>query len=224
MLSGPDLGAALAAAMKKKGVGPTAVAEAFGVKPPSVIAWQQTGRIHKKHITTLLTYFADVVGPEHWGLEQSQPPAPHFGSNVTPAPIGTRSIPLISYVQAGCMTEVVDPHAMGDGVEYLLTDLDLSSNSFGLRIKGDSMLPDFREGDVVLIDPHVRPQPGDFVVAKNGENEATFKKYRPRGVNAYGTEVFELVPLNEDYAPLRSDITPVVIIGTMMEHRRYRRR
>jgi SOS-response transcriptional repressor LexA len=224
MLSGPELGAALTAAMQKKGVGPSAVAEAFGVKPPSVKDWQQFGRLHKKHIPTLVSYFADVVGPEHWGLDHSKAQPHQPVSNVAPAAVGSRRIPLVSYVQAGDMTEVVDAYAMGEGVEFLLTDLDLSSNAFALRIKGDSMLPEFREGDVVMIDPAVKPQPGDFVVAKNGENEATFKKYRPRGIGAHGVTIFELVPLNEDYPSMRSDETPIMIIGTMMEHRRYRRR
>lgn len=145
-------------------------------------------------------------------------------ANVAPAPLGTRRIPLVSYVQAGHMTEAVDPYALGEGEDWLLTDLDLSSNAFALRIKGDSMLPEFREGDTVIIDPGVLPLPGDYVVAKNGENEATFKKYRPRGVNEQGQQVFELVPLNEDYPSMRSDLTHIHIIGTMVEHRRYRKR
>lgn len=145
-------------------------------------------------------------------------------ANVAPAPLGTRRIPLVSYVQAGHMTEAVDPYALGDADEWMLTDLDLSANAFALKIKGDSMLPEFREGDTVIIDPVVPPLPGDYVVAKNGENEATFKKYRPRGVNEHGHQVFELVPLNEDYPSMRSDITPIRIIGTMVEHRRYRKR
>lgn len=145
-------------------------------------------------------------------------------ANVAPVPLGTRRIPLISYVQAGHMTEAVDPYSLGEGEDWLLTNLDLSSSAFALRIKGDSMLPEFREGDTVIIDPLVPPLPGDCVVAKNGENEATFKKYRPRGVNEQGQQVFELVPLNEDYAPMRSDLTHIHIIGTMVEHRRYRKR
>lgn len=145
-------------------------------------------------------------------------------SNVSHVPLGTKRIPLISCVQAGAMTEALDPYEVGDGADWILTDLDLSSNAFALRIKGESMLPEFKEGDTVIIDPHVEPIPGDFVVAKNGENEATFKKYRPRGLNEQGRQVFELIPLNEDYPPMRSDLSPIRIIGTMVEHRRYRKR
>lgn len=145
-------------------------------------------------------------------------------ANVTAAPLGSRRIPLVSYVQAGHMTEAVDSYVVGDASEWMLTDLELSVHAFALRIKGDSMLPEFREGDTVIIDPAVGPLPGDYVVAKNGDNEATFKKYRPRGINERGDQVFELVPLNEDYPSIRSDLSHVQIIGTMVEHRRYRKR
>jgi len=144
--------------------------------------------------------------------------------NVGPADLGAHRIPLISYVQAGVWTGVVDNYQPGDAEDFLLTDLELSGSAFALEIKGDSMLPEFKPGDRVIIDPNVSPQPGDFVVAKNGEEEATFKKYRPRGINERGETVFELVPLNEDYPSMRSDQTPIRIVGTMVEHRKYRRR
>jgi SOS-response transcriptional repressor LexA len=81
------------------------------------------------------------------------------------------------------------------------------------------------DGDLVIIDPSVKPRPGDFVVAKlANEDEATFKKYRPRGSNPDGGEIFDLVPLNEDYHTIRVDQDrPGFVVGVMMEHRRRRR-
>jgi SOS-response transcriptional repressor LexA len=146
-----------------------------------------------------------------------------FEANVSAATRGLRQVPRISFVQAGPWREVVDPYAPGAAEDYLLTDLELGPHAFALTIHGDSMTPEFREGDTIIIDPSVKPAPGDFVVAKNDQEEATFKKYRPRGVNAQGELVIELVPLNDDYPSLRSDCTPLQIIGTMMEHRRYRK-
>jgi len=113
---------------------------------------------------------------------------------------------------------------LGDGFETIATDLDLSAGAFGLIIKGPSMEPEFKEGDKVIIDPAVSPQPGDFVVAKNSHEEATFKKYRPRGTSERGEMVFELVPLNDDFAILHSERDHLHIIGVMVEHRKYRRR
>lgn len=143
--------------------------------------------------------------------------------NAIEANIGLTRVPLIDSIQAGIWTEIVDNFQPGDADEWLLTDQRVSGRSFALEIKGDSMLPEFKQGDRVIIDPEVNPRPGDYVAAKNGGQEATFKKYRPRGTNAHGDLIFELVPLNEDFASIRSDIEPVRIVGTMIEHRRFRR-
>lgn len=145
-------------------------------------------------------------------------------ANVRAADIGMKRIPLISSVQAGLMSETVTPFPSGAAFEYLLTDMDLSENAFGLEIEGRSMEPDFKEGDRIIVDPGIQPIPGDFVVAKNGREEATFKKYRPRGIGENGNPFFELVPLNPDYPTMNSEREPLRVIGVMVEHRRYRRR
>lgn len=147
-----------------------------------------------------------------------------FDKNIVPAAIGKRAIPVISAIQAGAAKEITEPYELGDGYATLYTDDSYSKWAFGLEIEGDSMLPEFRPGDLVIIEPEWEPRPGEFVAAKNGKDEATFKKYRQRSVDADGTIVFELVPLNDDYPTLRSDITPLVIIGVMAEHRRKTRR
>ncbi|QUG76000.1 helix-turn-helix domain-containing protein [Erwinia sp. E602] len=144
-------------------------------------------------------------------------------SNVEPAAPDSQLIPIISYVQAGEWTAESTLRNLEGEVDYLQTNIDVSDSAFTLIIRGRSMEPDFHEGDAVVIDPNVYPLPGDFVVAKNGEDEALFKKFRPRGI-IDGKEVFELVPLNEDWPTLRSDTSPIRIVGTMMEHRKYRRR
>lgn len=147
-----------------------------------------------------------------------------YDQNVAPVSSGQRRIPIISYVQAGMMTEAMDPFALGDGFEVILTDLEVSNGTFALRIKGESMRDEFKEGDVVIIDPAIEPLPGDFVVAKNTKEEATFKKYRPRGTDQRGEMIFELVPLNDDYPTLQSERDHLRVIGVMVEHRKYRKR
>lgn len=68
MLNGVELGKALVRAMELKGVKNADVAREFSIKPPSVVDWRQHGRIGKRHLDHLVAYFADVVGPEHWGI------------------------------------------------------------------------------------------------------------------------------------------------------------
>src|SRR3989304_5554330 len=74
MLTGKELGKAIAAAILMKGVSNADVARHFRVKPPSVQGWLTTGRISKKRLPELWEYFSDVVGPEHWGLPSQDRP------------------------------------------------------------------------------------------------------------------------------------------------------
>lgn len=147
-----------------------------------------------------------------------------FDRNAMPASIGQRAIPVISAIQAGALKEIVDPYEAGDGFTTIYADDTYSKGAFALEISGNSMVPEFLPGDLVIIEPDWVPRPGEYVAAKNGSDEATFKKYRQRGVDSSGQMVFELVPLNDDYPTLRSDITPLIIIGVMAEHRRKTRR
>ncbi len=67
------------------------------------------------------------------------------------------------------------------------------SSVFALKVKGDSMEPEFKEGEIVIINPHVGAKPGDYVIVKNDEEEATFKQLK-----VYG-ETTVLHPLNPKY-------------------------
>jgi transcriptional regulator with XRE-family HTH domain len=72
MLNKSELGKAIESARKKKGVTKKAMADHFGIKPPSIQDWVKHGRIDKEHLTELFRYFSDVVGPDHWGLAQDE--------------------------------------------------------------------------------------------------------------------------------------------------------
>lgn len=151
-------------------------------------------------------------------------PADFYGdySNVSPAEIGAVKVPLIEYAQAVLFAGNAVPDLLGGKLQYILSNGDHSGMAFGLEIKGESMLPMFKEGDRILVDPAVTPGPGDYVIVSEKGGEVTFRKYRSVGTNESGTDVFELVPLNNDYATVRSDVCAVEIIGTMIEHRIYR--
>jgi SOS-response transcriptional repressor LexA len=141
-----------------------------------------------------------------------------FDENVSLVRLASRPIPVISSVQAGALRDMENPYEPGDGyaVEYT-EDPKLSRWAFCLDVEGKSMEPRFQEGDRLFVDPDRSPGPGNFVVARNGSNQATFKKYRPRGMDANGNEIFELVPLNDDFPTLRSDQEKLVVIGVVTE-------
>ncbi|CAB3850168.1 putative HTH-type transcriptional regulator [Achromobacter insuavis] len=224
-------------AIKLRGTTAAALARHLGVAPQAIYQVQsgKSGAMNASNAAAAaeflrvpIRWLTDGEGPTPSAQAKSapdaaQPTTPAFDSNVLPAPMGSRRVPLIDYVQAGELTEIGVSFS-GEAMEYLLTDLRLSDYSFALEIQGESMSPEFRPGDRIIVDREVCPRPGDFVVARNGGFEATFKKYRPRGINAAGQDIFELVPLNEDFPTLYSDRQPLIVIGTMVEHRKYYRR
>lgn len=134
---------------------------------------------------------------------------------------GIRLVPLISFVQAGSFKEAI----LNAQDQFVATYAsNLGKSAFALEIVGDSMLPDFKPKDKIIVDPDVTPIPGDFVIAQNGDAEATFKKYKPRGYDEKGKEYFELVALNDDYPTLDSRFQDIQIIATVIDHIRNLRR
>ncbi|MFL9705982.1 LexA family protein [Aeromonas veronii] len=206
---------------KKHGLTQQKLGELIGVKKSSISQWE-----NDEHSPSgdNLAQLSKVFGVSaHWLATGKGSPEL---SNVEPAviPQGNR-VPILSYVQAGNWREMCEQATAFDGnVEYVSAGGEIGPYGFGLWLRGDSMVPLFKEGDLIIVDPDESPQPGDYVVAKNGSNEATFKKYRPCGIDENGQEVFELVPLNDDYPTMHSDRQHIQIIGVMVEHRSYRKR
>ncbi len=205
-----------------------ALAKLLGVNRVSVSQWER-GDTSPKGDNLINLAKALGVRPE-WllfgedgGISESRNPGYR---NVEPAEIPRGSqVPILSYVQAGHWREMCEQATAFDGnVEYVTASVDIGPCGFGLWLRGKSMEPRFSEGDLLLADPDVAPKPGDYVIAKNGSEEATFKKYRPRGIDETGRDVFELVPLNEDFPTLHSDRQPITIIATVIEHRTFFKR
>ncbi len=133
-----------------------------------------------------------------------------------------RLVPLIDSVAAGHWTDVADPYEKGDAEEWIPVRRNVGPRAFALTIEGASMEPDFKDGDVIIVDPDVAPQPGRLVVARVDEdNAATFKRYREKGRDSRGRPIVELVPLNPDWPALSLLNTKGGrIVGVAVEHHR----
>lgn len=130
-------------------------------------------------------------------------------SNVSPGPPIRGKVPLISWVSAGQWREVIDALEQRDADEWIETTAPILRRTFALRVQGDSMEPDFPSGAHIVVEPDLDPQPGDFVIAKNGD-EATFKQLVKDGADWY------LKPLNPRY-PIKPLESPCKIIGVVRE-------
>ncbi|MCH7961154.1 MAG: LexA family transcriptional regulator [Planctomycetes bacterium] len=113
-----------------------------------------------------------------------------------------REVPLINSVAAGYPIEFTDlgyPVRIAD--EYVrVPDLD-DPDAFAARVIGDSMEPEYREGDVVVFSPMREVRSGqDCFVRLEHDAHTTFKRvYFEVGGN--GEERIRLQPLNSAYAP-----------------------
>ena len=127
-----------------------------------------------------------------------------------------RKVPLISFVQAGNLTNTGD--LVAD--EYVLCYGDASPTAFALRVKGDSMTPVFDDGDIVIVDDQKAPTVGSYVVARSeldAIEEATIKRYYIAGFDDHGREIFELRPLNPAYPVMNSQQLKLSVVGVVVE-------
>lgn len=102
--------------------------------------------------------------------------------------------------------------------DVLSIDTD-SKQLYWLIIDDDSMSPTFDLQHLVLIDPALLPQPGDYVVGIN-DDQVLFRKWRDCGIDdTRGQNYSQLVALNLDYPTLDSRFTEFVVCGVATEHR-----
>jgi SOS-response transcriptional repressor LexA len=73
----------------------------------------------------------------------------------------------------------------------------------------------FRDGDIIIVNPHIKPDHGDYVVLKNAEDEAIFKQLRKYG------KARILHPLNPNYPDIElSDEHQYRVIGKVVEKKK----
>ncbi|MFA5905170.1 MAG: S24 family peptidase [Desulfobacula sp.] len=114
-------------------------------------------------------------------------------SNISPGPPIQDQVPLISWVQAGDWTEVIDQCRAGEAEDFITMTGAAGKNAFALRVVGNSMEPEFKEGEIVTVDPDREAESGSYVIAKINRDEATFKQLIKDGGRVY------LRPINDAY-------------------------
>ncbi|MDQ0318856.1 phage repressor protein C with HTH and peptisase S24 domain [Pararhizobium capsulatum DSM 1112] len=88
------------------------------------------------------------------------------------------SIPLLGFAQAGAGGFFDDggfPAGQGWDVVEFPASPDAQAGVYALEIQGDSMLPLYRDGDVLIVEPGAQTRRGDRVVVKTSEGEVMAK-------------------------------------------------
>lgn len=196
----------------------------FGITAQRLNNWKKRG-IAKHQLIPVATY----IGRSAEWLEKGGPeihvrspiPLESTGDveklNVLTGPDIRGRIPLISWTQAGDFASLVDNYHPCDGEEWVKTTVPVKKHTFALRVVGDSMEPEFPEGAVIVVEPDMQADPGDFVVVRaNGGTECTFKQLIKDGNDWY------LKPINDRY-PIKSMPKDAVIIGVVRsQEKRYK--
>lgn len=110
-------------------------------------------------------------------------------------------VPVINKVAAGYPTEFTDlgyPAQIAD--EYVSVPGVTDPDAFAARVCGESMLPEYKEGDLVVFSPLADTTPGsDCFVRLERDDETTFKRvFFETGDD--GAELIRLQPLNPRFA------------------------
>lgn len=139
-----------------------------------------------------------------------------LGESAPPTSTGGSWVPVLGDVAAGIPIEAVE-----NIVDYEEIDTAMASTGkyYGLRIKGSSMEPRIREGDVVIVRKQEDADTGDTAVVLVNGDSATVKRIKKEPDGGLW-----LLPNNpaydpQHYSPAEVAEKPVRIIGKVVELR-----
>lgn len=144
-----------------------------------------------------------VLEEPHSSPTSEKGPSPSHLVNIARLPRAPkREVPLINAVSAGYPREFTDlsyPARVAD--EYVQCPDIEDPDAFAARVVGDSMMPDYRQGDVIVFSPGKTVRSGqDCFVRLERDAETTFKRiYFETGPG--GEELIRLQPINNAYPP-----------------------
>ena len=115
-------------------------------------------------------------------------------------PIGSArrsSVPMLGFAQAGAGGYFDDAgFPAGQGWEEIDLPAGAGEGAYALRVQGDSMLPLYRDGDVLIVEPAATVRKGDRVVVKTATGEVMAKVLARR--NAKAVELVSVNPAHPD--------------------------
>lgn len=179
-----------------------------GSRKPSPLTLKELAKIYNLDYIDLYEKagYLDLAEKERLETKSSPSSAVVFVYGTIPAGIPMECIEDI------IDTEEISADMLRGGKQY-----------FGLKIKGDSMEPDYLDGDVIIFQKQDDCESGDDCVVMVNSNNGTFKRVFK---NENG---IILQPLNNKYQPMiysneQIEILPVKILGVFEELRRKRKK
>ncbi|WP_410169388.1 LexA family protein [Acinetobacter haemolyticus] len=149
------------------------LAKIVGVSAPNVTGWEKDAYAPK---ADPLSKMASYFGVSTSYITNGDESGPKLDNNV--APISSKLLPVLSWVQAGTMTsvEAIDPQKITEWLPPL--SVDDPDGCFYLRVVGVSNYPTYADGDYILVNPsyQVCDLISEDLVVVRSNSDATFKK------------------------------------------------
>lgn len=162
-----DLAKRIAAVRVARGLRQADVARRLGWSPPNY------ARIEKGRITPSLKSLEAIA-------EALEVPLSALTEDRV---LLTAEVPVVAFASAGPGVEFTDQgYPAGGGMYFLPRPPEFTDpNGFGVEVSGDSMVPKYEDGQVVLVDTRKRPVSGDYAVVGLMNGDKYVKRYREAG-------------------------------------------
>jgi phage repressor protein C with HTH and peptisase S24 domain len=148
---------------KKSGLDPTTFNKSNRITPDGRPRWPSTESVAKAldATDTPIDEFVRLIGSAH-----------------TPEP---KAVPLIGFAEAGAGGYFDDGgFPVGRGWDEIAFPAVNDEHAYALEISGESMMPAYRDGDVIVVSPAAPIRRGDRVVVKTKDGEVMVKELKRR--------------------------------------------
>ncbi|MBY5869367.1 LexA family transcriptional regulator [Rhizobium leguminosarum] len=174
---------------RRAGLDPTSFNKSKRLSADGRLRWPSTESIAKVLDATgaSMEEFLAFMRPDAGSLEQQEVAFPRQGG----------AIPLLGFAQAGAGGFFDDggfPAGQGWDVVEFPAAPSQKSGVYALEVQGESMMPLYRDGDVLIVEPGAQVRRNDRVVVRTNEGEVMAKvllRQSPRSI--------ELLSLNPEH-------------------------
>ena len=178
---------------KKAGLDPTTFNKSKRVTPDGRARWPSTESVAKALAATGVSVDA-------------------FVSLITDSGGVAQAVPLIGFAEAGVGGYFDDGgFPVGKGWDEIAFPAVNDENAYALEISGDSMVPAYRDGDVIIVSPAAPVRRGDRVVVKTRRGEVMVKELKRQTAKS-----IELKSLNADHQDRTLSLDDVVWIARIV--------
>lgn len=183
---------AIDALAARRGLSPSALAKKAGLDPTAFNPSKrhgQDGRPRWPSTESIAKVLAATGESLEGFVSLSRPRAQEAALNAFPireeAASGGRSVPVLGMAEAGAGGFFDDGgYPAGHGWDEIAFPGPVDESVFALKVSGDSMLPLYRDGDVIIVSREVQARRGDRVVVRAASGEVMAKTLLRRTAKA----------------------------------------